>query len=130
MSSTALGAEKAVIFISDAHEKIYYEKLKEAREQEVYQKSLVYCLGINDATRRNIYSIYDFKTGCVKTGCLHEGWQTSGNAEEQVGECKIYTVEELFCCAYAHYFWQAVQIRYSEYAMYDHNLHAMFGGLD
>ena len=22
---------------------------------------------------------YDFKTGCVKTECLHEGWQTSGS---------------------------------------------------
>lgn len=31
MSSTALGAEKAIIFISDAHEKFYYEKLKEVR---------------------------------------------------------------------------------------------------
>lgn len=125
MSSTALGAEKekAIIFISDAHEKFYYEKLKEVRYQDVYHKALVYCLGISDDTRRNIYSIYDFKTGCVKTECLHEGWQTSGSmrvvrmaynlycngtpsvldyddAEEQVDECRRYTVEELFCCAY------------------------------
>lgn len=112
MSSTASGAEKAIIFISDAHEKFYYEKLKEVRYQDVYHKALVYCLGISDDTRRNIYSIYDFKTGCVKTECLHEGWQTSGSvkvvrmaynlycngtpsvldyddAEEQVDECRI-----------------------------------------
>ena len=44
MSSTALGAEKAIIFISDAHEKFYYEKLKEVRYQDVYHKALVYCL--------------------------------------------------------------------------------------
>ncbi|MGY3666995.1 DUF6075 family protein [Roseburia sp. 1XD42-69] len=136
MSSTALGAEKAIIFISDAHEKFYYEKLKEVRYQDVYHKALVYCLGISDDTRRNINSIYNFKTGCVKTECLHEGWQTSGSlkvvrmafnlycngtpsvldyddAEEQVDECRRYTVEELFCCAYAPYFWQAVQIRYA-----------------
>ena len=75
MSNTALRAEKAkeIIFISDAHEKFYYEKLKEVRYQDVYHKALVYCLGISDDTRRNIYSIYDFKTGCVKTECLHEG---------------------------------------------------------
>ena len=153
MSSTALGAEKAVIFISKAHEKFYYEKLKEVRYQDVYHKALVYCLGISDDTRRNIKRIYDFKTGCVKTKCLHEGWQTSGSvkvvrmafnlycngtpsvldyndAEEQVDECRLYTVEELFCCAYAPYFWQAVQIRYPEYATYNHNLYAMFGGQD
>ena len=71
MSSTALGAEKAakIFFISKAHEKFYYEKLKEVRYQDVYHKALVYCLGISDDTRRNIKSIYDFKTGCVITEC-------------------------------------------------------------
>ena len=63
MSSTALGAEKAIIFISDAHEKFYYEKLKEVRYQDVYHKALVYCLGISDDTRRNINSIYNFNVG-------------------------------------------------------------------
>ncbi len=45
-------------------------------------------------------------------------------------ECRRYTVEELFCCAYAPYFWQAVQIRYPEYVTYNHNLYAMLGGRD
>lgn len=83
MNSTALGAEKKenIIFISDAHEKFYYEKLKEVRYQDVYHKALCYCLGISDDTRRNIKSIYDFKTGCVKTECLQEGWQTSGSVK-------------------------------------------------
>ncbi len=52
------------------------------------------------------------------------------DSEEQVDECKLYTVEELFCCAYAPYFWQAVQIRYPEYTTYDHKLYAMLGGRD
>ena len=116
-------------------------------------KALCYCLGISDDTRRNINSIYDFKSGCVKTECLHEGWQTSGSmkvvrmafnlycnstpsvddykdAEEQVNECNRYTVEDLFCCAYAPFFWQAVQIRYPEYATYNRELYALFGGTD
>ena len=141
MNSTALGAE-SIIFISEAHEKFYYEKLKEVRYQDVYHKALCYCLGI-----------YDFKTGCVKTECLHESWQTSGSvkvvrmafdlycnatpsvddytvAEEQINECRQYTVEELFCCAYAPFFWQAIQIRYPEYATYNRKLYALFGGAD
>ncbi len=40
-NNTALSAEKAIIFISDAHEKFYYEKLKEVRYQDVYHKALV-----------------------------------------------------------------------------------------
>ena len=36
MNSTALGAE-SIIFISEAHEKFYYEKLKEVRlEKQMY----------------------------------------------------------------------------------------------
>ena len=85
MTNTALGAgaEKAqeIIFISEAHEKFYYEKLKEVRYQDVYHKALCYCLGISDDTRRNANRIYDFKTGRVKTECLHEGWQTSGSVK-------------------------------------------------
>ena len=37
MNSTALGASKlkdGIIFISEAHEKFYYEKLKEVRYQD------------------------------------------------------------------------------------------------
>ena len=149
MNSTALGAE-SIIFISEAHEKFYYEKLKEVRYQDVYHKALCYCLGISNDTRRNINSIYDFKTGCVKTECLQEGWQTSGSlkvvrmafnlycngtpsvddyteAEEQLSECRQYTVEDLFCCAYAPFFWQAIQIRYPEYATYNRELWIIIG---
>ena len=157
MNNTALGAvsnkKENISFISEAHEKFYYEKLKEVRYVDVYHKALCYCLGISDDTRRNINRIYDFKTGCVKPECLHDGWQTSGSekvvrmafnlycngtpsvddeldAEEQIDECRQYSVEELFCCAYAPYFWQAIQIRYPEYATYNRKLYALFGGAD
>lgn len=47
MNSTALGAEKENInFISEAHEKFYYEKLQKVREADVYHKALCYCLGM------------------------------------------------------------------------------------
>lgn len=43
------------------------------------------------------------------------------NKKERVNECRRYTVEDLFCCAYAPFFWQAIQIRYPEYATYKGN---------
>ena len=52
------------------------------------------------------------------------------NKKEQVNECRQYTVEDLFCCAYAPFFWQAIQIRYPEYATYNRELYALFGGAD
>ena len=54
MNNTALGAEnkkeQTINFISEAHEKFYYKKLKEVRYQDVYHKALCYCLGISDDT--------------------------------------------------------------------------------
>ena len=65
MKNTASGAKEKIIFIDNAHEKFFYEKLKEVR--------------YHADTRRNVDNIYDFKAGCVKTECLREGWQTSGS---------------------------------------------------
>lgn len=125
-------------FKSKAHEQFFYTYFPKCRYKDVYHAALVYCIGIDDDTRRNVKLIYDFKTGSVKTDCLHDGWQTSGSLkiiriaynlynngtpsvydyediEEQLQECKLYTVEDLFCCSYAPYFWQAIKIRYPEY---------------
>ncbi len=144
-ANTAKGAGKkdtrTITFKNDEHKKFYKEYLQKCRYQDVYHKALVYCLGIGRNTRVNVDRIYDFKTGCVKTECLHEGWQTSGSAkivrmafnlycnstpsvydtedaEEQLKECRCYTVEDLFCCGYARYFWEAVKLRYPEYCFY------------
>ena len=139
MSSKTLGAGN-IIFSSEEHKKFYLEYLGQCRYQDVYHKALVYCLGIERDTRTHVKQIYDFRTGSVKPECLHEGWQTSGSVkivrmafnlycngtpsiynyeeadlEGQLKECQYYTVEELFCCGYARYFWEAVKIRYPEY---------------
>ena len=127
----------AILFRSQSHKLFYEQYLPLCRYQDSYHAALVYCLGIDRDTRDHVNEIYDFRTGLVKTECLHDGWQTSGSkkivrmaynlynngtpsvfdyedSEEQLTECGRYTVEELFCC-YAPYFWQAVKIRYPEY---------------
>lgn len=148
-----INKDEKIIFISEKHKKFYYNRLKEVRYQDVYHKALIYTLGINEDTRNNINRIYDFKEGLVKPECLHDGWQTSGSVrvvrmafnlycngtpsidlyqteEEKIHECGKYSVEELFCCSYAPYFWQAVTIRYPEYANYNYKLHERFGSRD
>ena len=46
MNKTALGAKNTkkqeIVFISEAHEKFYYEKLKEVRYQDVYHKETAF----------------------------------------------------------------------------------------
>lgn len=131
---------RTIIFRDQAHKDFYKVCLQKCRYQDVYHRALVYCFGIDRDTRSHIDRIYDFKSGCVKPEYLQEGWQTSGSvrivrmtfnlycngtpsvynyedsdAEGQPSECKCYTVEELFCCGYAKYFWEAIKIRYPEY---------------
>ncbi len=155
MNGTAVGAKntedrKTINFISEAHENFFYEKLGQVRYKDEYHIALVYCLGISDDTRRNINRIYDFKTGLVKTECLHEGWITSQNAKvvrmafnlycgdtpsvihakRKIEESRKYAVDELFCCCYAPFFWQAIQLRYPEYVNYNKELYIFLGGRD
>lgn len=144
MTNTALGAKvtHTITFKNRLHEDFYNEYLPQCRYQDVYHKALVYCLGIDNDSRNHVKEIYDFKSGSVKTECLHEGWITSGSAkiirmafnlycngtpsafdykdgtDEQIEEIRSYTVEDLFCSGYARFFWEAVKIRYPEYCFY------------
>lgn len=145
MNSTATGARDEKItntttFRNQEHEEFYIENLMRCRYQDAYHKALIYCLGISSDTRRNIKRIYDFNTGDIKPKCLQEGWQTSGslrvvrlafnlycngtpsvsgkrNVTDKLAECRCYTVEDIFCCEYARYFWEAIRIRYPEYCL-------------
>ena len=49
---------------------------------------------------------------------------------QKIEECQNYSVSELFCCSYAPFFWQAIQLRYPEYVTYNKKLYAMLGGRD
>lgn len=147
MANTATRAEKkdtcTITFKNREHENFYKEYLPQCRYQDTYHKALVYCLGIDRDTRDHVKQIYDFQTGSVKPECLCEGWQTSGSVkiiqmafnlycngtpslynyaeddlEGQLKECQYYTVEELFCCSYARYFWEAVKILYPAECFY------------
>ena len=152
MVNTAVSAKK-VLFINKAHEEFFEEQMNGSRKKDVYHQALFYCLGLTAETRSNIKNIYNFENGCVKTECLSEGWQTGGSRKvvrmainlycngtpsvydytehtEQLEECKAYTVEELFCSSYAPFFWQAIQLRYPEYASYNFKLNSLFEGED
>ena len=140
MYNTATGAEttRTIIFMNQKHKDFYLKYLEKCRYQDVYHKALVYCLGIDKDTRSHVNRIYDFKTGCVKTECLREGWMTSSSGkivrmafnlycnsapsvhdykekDEQELESRFYMVGSLFCCNYARFFWEAIRLRYPEY---------------
>ncbi len=130
--------KNVIIFKGKEHKEFYLKNLKRCRYQDVYHRALIYSLGIDRDTREHIDEIYDFHSGYIKTECLYSGWQTSGSKkitrmafnlyndgtpsvydykdrEEQMDECRKYSVGDLFCCSYAVFFWQAIKLRYPEY---------------
>lgn len=144
-----------IVFISDDHKKFYEESLQKCRYDDEYHKALCYCLGISADTRNHIEDIYDFKSGLVNPECITHGWQTSGTLkvvrlafnlycngtpteglyegkdfDTQLMEIKKYTVEDLFCCCYTPFFWQAIKLRYPEYANYNTELYKALGSRD
>lgn len=78
------------------------------------------------------------RPGCIKPECLYEEWTTGSGRKimrlafnlytgwtptirafsderEKLEECSRYSINELFCCDYAPYFWEAIKLRYPEY---------------
>ena len=36
------------------------------------------------------------------------------NSESKISECKGYSVEQIFCCDHAKYFWEAVKVSWKK----------------
>ena len=126
------------IYIDDQHKEFYSQYIQKCGCKDSHHRALLYCLGIDDNTRKHIQDIYNFDTGSIKTGCLHEGWQTSSskkvirlafnlytdrtvsvydydNQNDRLEECGRYSVAEIMCCEYVKCFLEAVKIRYAGY---------------
>ena len=43
---------------------------------------------------------------------IMKNWNRQGI---RIDECREYSVSDIFCCGYALYFWQGIQLRYPEY---------------
>ena len=113
------GNNCVIAFKDQEHEMFYRNFLQNCKSKDVYHKALAYCLGINGDTRRNVERIYSGNARVVRMAfnlfCNGTPSVYVLEGEEKVKECRRYTVEDLFCCEYAVYFWEAVKVRYPEY---------------
>jgi len=128
--------EHGIHFADEIH-RDFYEQYLWGQKADCYTKALVYTLGINPDTRRNMSRLYDVEGKRIVPGAIHEGWQTSGSAQvtrlafnlftdrpatayndtdsPDFDECKRYSVSDIFCCGYAQLFVEAIKLRYPEY---------------
>ena len=105
-------------------------------QPDVYLRSLIYTLGICHDTRRNFDSIYDVSKRAIIPDAICQPWQTGSSLKvtrlafqlftnttptaflgdvHNIDECKRYSVSDIFCCCFAPYFFEAINLRYHEY---------------
>lgn len=66
-----------VTFADQQHRDFFFEKIQQARQDDVYHQSLIYLLALSETTRTNFKRIYNLETGLINPNCVYEAWNTS-----------------------------------------------------
>lgn len=126
-----------VDFFDAAHEAFYTEKLEQAKREghrvDGYFSSLLYLCGLCHDTRAHFNRLFDWREWCICPDALSDGWQTGATGkitrlafnlwngygfidpdDEHVSAS--FLPDELFCCEFQAYFFEAIRLRYPEYA--------------
>ena len=127
-------------FKDEGHKKFYDEKTQVLGSNE-YLKSLIYLVGLSSTTRGRWNEIFQEEEAVIKPEVLKESWQTGTSlrilrlgfqlytdstvsdidfetGEQDIEECRKYSVSDIFCCEYAPFFVEAVKLRYPVYFRY------------
>lgn len=127
-------------FYDDTQETLFFEILAKMNHTDCYHAAVAYLISLDNVCRDHIDRLYDFSTDCIKPEALQEGWQTGTSMKTTrlmfnlwngcCSDGETYTdkkgyekdlpssrfaVDEIFCCAYAPYYYEAVKLRYPEY---------------
>ena len=96
-----------------------------------YRKALFYLLGLTETTRLYVHQLYDFDEQAIRLEGLHQGWQTSSTvkltrlafnlyngyvSEGYPDAARNYSPYFMFDTNLLPYFFEAVKLRYPEYA--------------
>lgn len=127
-------------FYDEEHRNEFYALLSLMCSTDCYHQSLAYLLTLDGVCKEHIDDCFDFDRDLIKIEALAQPWQT-GTSKKTTrlaynlwngcyddGEkytdkdgytvplpSQYYTVDKIFCCNHAPYYWQAIQLRYPEY---------------
>lgn len=130
-----------IVFISEDHRQMFYATCKTfgfEAAHDPYHLAAAYLMTLDRVTRTHIDDIFDFNGDAIKPEGLNKDWQTStslkttrllfnlwngynanGEPLEEEKPSAYCTPENIFCCSYAPYYWQAIKLRYPEYTKPD-----------
>lgn len=111
-----------------------YEILHSSGYLDEYHRAAAYLLSLDEVLRKHISEVYSFNRDEIIPEALQASWQTGTSRKttrllfnlwngycsegEPIEEEQIsanYTPENIFCCEYAPYYWQAIKLRFPEY---------------
>lgn len=123
-----------MLFLDDEHKQLYNNLCGRMAYLDEYHRAAAYLLSLDTVCRRHIPALFDLKEDVIKPESLQEAWQTGtskktsrllfnlwngynseGEPIEEEQPSSYYTPNDIFCCGYAPYYWQAIQLRYPDY---------------
>lgn len=122
------------IFKDIEHEQFYEGNLRMTHSQhDPYRQAFFYVVGLTPQTRHHIRDLYDYEEQAIRLEALEQGWQTStsvkmtrlafnlyngytGEAEAGRDHSRYYSPYHLFDTELMPYFFEAIKLRYGEYA--------------
>ena len=121
-----------IIFYDDEHETLFYRTLDQMQGKDVYHLAAAYLMTLDTECRKHISGLFDFENDAIIPAGINKGWQTGTSSKttrllfnlwngcnsdnEAEGPSSYYTPENIFNSSYAPYYWQAIKLRYPEYA--------------
>lgn len=118
-------------FRNEYHETLFWVIMQKMSRDDSYHKAIAYLIALDDVCKSHVEDIYDFKKRCIIPDCLTKSWQTGTSMKTirlafnlftgHINWCPDYmkaecTPENIFRSEYAPYYWEAIKLRYPEYA--------------
>lgn len=128
-----------ICFRDEQHREFYLGCIEQANcngvPVDVYFKSFVYLCGLCPEIRQHFSDLFDWSPASrgICLDSLEKGWQTGTsrkvtrlafnlwngwcreNETDEQASC-LYAPDEIFCCGYQEYFFEALRLRFPEYS--------------
>ncbi len=129
------------MFYDREHWQAFTDCISRMRHSDVHHISVAYLLTLDSVCRQHIDECFNFDDDGIIPDAIVQGWQTTISKKTTRlafnlwngycfdGEPSInqegcipdmpshyYAVDEIFACSLAPYYWEAIKLRYPEYA--------------
>lgn len=107
-------------FYDIQHEEQFVDVINRMNCIDCYHLAVAYLITLDTVCRQHINQLYNFNEQCIMAEGLNESWQTSTSRKTTKlafnlwnGYCNV-SVDEIFSCSYAPYYFESIKLRFPE----------------